>query len=225
MSADDDKKKSAEAVVELVEDGMDIGMGTGSTAVFAVKKLAERVRGGLKVRGLPTSQATADLARAEGIPLLDFSDVTTLALTMDGADEMDPALNLIKGGGGALFREKIVAAASETLIIFADESKRVKTLGAFPLPIEVNPFGWQVVERKIKALGASVTLRANGNQPFITDNQGYILDCAFGTIPDPPALDAKISAITGVVETGLFIHLAKAAYISKDGQVTRYTPQ
>lgn len=217
MNREREKQLAAEACVALVEPGMVLGLGTGSTAAFAVRKLGERVREGLKVRGLPTSESTRRLAQAEGIPLTSFEEVTRLDLTLDGADEFDPALNLIKGGGGALFREKIVAAASRRLVIFADGSKRVPQLGRFPLPVEVNPFGWQVAAARIRDLGAEVTLRQDGEDPFVTDNQGYVLDCAFGTIADPPALEQRLRAIVGVTVTGLFVGLADAVIVA-DGE-------
>ena len=179
---------------------------------------------GLNIRGLPTSSQSEQLAREVGIPLLDFSEITSLDLTLDGADEFDPALNLIKGGGGALFREKIVAAASRRLIIFADHSKQVPCLGSFPLPVEVNPFGWQVVAEKIQNLCPQVVLRQSASGPFLTDNHGYILDCPFGEIPDPPALEAKLKAITGVVETGLFIGMAGMICMGVEDKVEQILP-
>jgi len=219
MQREREKQLAAEASVALVEPGMVLGLGTGSTAVYAVRKLGERVRGGLKVRGLPTSEATRRLAEAEGIPLVTFADVTTLDLTLDGADEFDPRLNLIKGGGGALFREKIVAAASRRLVIFADGSKRVPVLGRFPLPVEVNPFGWQASAARIEALGARVTLRGGPQQPFLTDNHGYVLDCAFGQIADPAGLEQRLRAITGVMVTGLFVGMAEAVIVASGERV------
>jgi len=224
MSTDEEKRLAAEAATEMVADGMTIGLGTGSTAAHAVRKLGARVRGGLRIRAVPTSKATAELARAEGIPLVDFAQVTALDLTLDGADEFDPALNLIKGGGGALFREKIVAAASAELVVFADSSKQVPVLGRFPLPVEVNPFGWQVAAKKLEALGAPVTLRMAGDAPFQTDNGGYILDCAFGKIPDPRALHEAVRAIVGVTECGLFVGLAKRVYLGRGTAVERIGP-
>jgi len=214
MQRDREKQLAAEASVALVEPGMVLGLGTGSTAVYAVRSLGQRVREGLRVRGLPTSEATRRLAEAEGIPLTSFAEVTELDLTLDGADEFDPRLNLIKGGGGALFREKIVAAASRRLVIFADASKRVEQLGRFPLPVEVNPFGWQVAAARIEALGARVTLRGGPERPFVTDNQGYVLDCAFGTIAQPEALEPTLRAITGVTVTGLFVGMADTVIIA-----------
>ena len=221
---DQEKRLAAEAAAELVEPGMVVGLGTGSTAAFAVRKIGARVKGGLRIRALPTSRATETLARELGIPLVDFEQVTQLDLTLDGADEMDPALNLIKGGGGALFREKIVAAASARLVIFADHSKRVPVLGKFPLAVEVNPFGWQVAADKLRASGAEVTLRERGGQTFVTDNQGYILDCRFGSIPDPPALEARIRTIVGVTECGLFCGMAELACVAEGAHVLQVRP-
>ena len=219
-----EKRLAAEAAVALVEEGMAIGLGTGSTAAYAIRKLGERVKSGLAVRALPTSAQTADLAREVGIPLIGFDRVTSLDMTLDGADEIDPALNLIKGGGGALFREKIVAAASRRLIIFADSSKRVDTLGRFPLPLEVNPFGWQVAAEQVRALGAQVSLRRRDGKSFTTDNQGYILDCSFGTIEDPAALERKLKAIVGIVETGLFVGMAEMACVAVGETVHEILP-
>ncbi len=219
-----EKRLAAEAAVAFVEEGMAIGLGTGSTAAYAIRKLGERVRGGLAVRALATSTQSADLAREVGIPLIGFDTVTALDLTLDGADEMDPALNLIKGGGGALFREKIVAAASRRLIIFADSSKRVAVLGRFPLPLEVNPFGWQAAAEQVRALGAQVSLRRRGGAPFTTDNQGYILDCSFGAIADPAALEGQLKAIVGIVETGLFVGMAEMACVAEGETVHEIRP-
>ncbi len=220
MSArEQDKRLAAEAAVSLVEPGMVLGLGTGTTAVHALRALGRRVREGLDVRGIPTSETTRQLAEDEGIALTGFAEVTGIDLTLDGADEFDPQLNLIKGGGGALFREKIVAAASRRLVIFADGSKRVARLGRFPLPVEVNPFGWQVVAARIGALGATVRLRGGPEAPFVSDNHGYILDCAFGAIADPAGLEASLRAITGVTVTGLFVGMAHAVVLAEDGTV------
>lgn len=224
MSSEQEKKLAAEASVELVQPGMTIGMGTGSTAAYAIRELGRRVRAGLSIRAVPTSQVTGRLAAEEGIVLVDFSQVTELDLTLDGADEFDPHLNLIKGGGGALMREKIVAAASRELVIFADSSKRVPVLGRFPLPVEVNPFGWQVAASRIEALGAAVRLRMEGDAPFRTDNEGFILDCDFGRIPDPPTLHRQLGEITGVTESGLFVGMATRVYLGEGGSVQRITP-
>jgi ribose 5-phosphate isomerase A len=224
MDREREKQLAAEACVALVENEMTLGLGTGSTAAYAVRALGRRVREGLRVRGLPTSEATRKLAEEERIPLVTFADVTRLDLTLDGADEFDPRLNLIKGGGGALFREKIVAAASQRLVIFADATKRVPTLGRFPLPVEVNPFGWQATAERVAALGAQVTLRRREGQPFVTDNHGYVLDCAFGSIPDPAALEARLRAITGVTVTGLFVGMAEAVILAAGDRVETVRP-
>ncbi len=224
MQREREKQLAAEACVDLVEPGMVLGIGTGSTAAYAVRKLGERVRQGLRVRGLPTSEATRRLAEAEGIPLVTFAEVTALDLTLDGADEFDPQLNLIKGGGGALFREKIVAAASRRLVIFADSSKRVPQLGRFPLPVEVNPFGWQAAAARIEALGARLKLRGGAEQPFLTDNHGYVLDCAFAAIADPAGLEQRLRAITGVMVTGLFVGMAEAVIIASGERVETLRP-
>ncbi len=225
MNLEREKQLAAEAAAELVEDGMTVGLGTGSTAAYAIRRLGARVAEGLKMRAVPTSVQSEKLAREVGIPLVDFTQTTELDLTLDGADEFDPALHLTKGGGGALFREKIVAAASRRFVIFADHTKRVPCLGAFPLPVEVNPFGWQVAAEKIAALGAQVNLRQGREGPFETDNHGYILDCAFGKIPEPPALEASLHAIVGVVETGLFIAMAEQVMLGDGEKVERVMPR
>ena len=219
MSQAREKELAAEAAVAQVQDGMVVGLGTGSTAAFALQALGRRVGEGLKIRAVPSSRWAENLGREVGIPLLTFAEVSRLDVTLDGTDEVDPGLALIKGGGGALFREKIVAAASERLWIIADASKRVPVLGKFPLPVEVNPFGWQVVARRIGELGATVTLRGTGGQPFVSDNQGYILDCAFGKIPDPAGLEAKLRRIVGVMETGLFVGLAETVFVAQGERV------
>ncbi len=201
----EEKRLAAERAVEYVQDGMVVGLGTGSTAFYAVKKLGERVRNGLRIRSIPTSESTRQLAEAEGIPLTSFEAVSAIDLTIDGADEVDPYLNLIKGGGAALLREKIVSAASRENVIIVDSSKTVKRLGAFPLPVEVIPFGWQVVTRRIDALGGNPQLRLKDGAPLVTDQGNWILDCAFGAIPDAAGLELTLNNLPGVVENGLFI--------------------
>ncbi|MEL6732832.1 MAG: ribose-5-phosphate isomerase RpiA [Bacteroidota bacterium] len=202
------KKAAGEYAASFVESGMKVGLGTGSTAYYAIKKLGERVRGGLVITGYPTSRATEALAREEGIPLGDLTKVDRLDVTIDGADEFDPQLDLIKGGGGALFREKVVASLSDTFLVVVDDAKKVDTLGAFALPVEVVPFAWEITQRRIEALGVRTTLRQSDNQPFVTDNANYILDCHFGTIEHPARLHATLIDLIGVVETGLFIQMA-----------------
>ncbi len=225
MDTEREKQLAGEAAADVVESGMAVGLGTGSTAVYAIRRLGQRVADGLAITAVPTSLASADLATEVGIPLSDFSRLTSLDLTLDGADELDPALNLVKGGGGALYREKIVAAASRRLVIFADHTKRVARLGRFPLPVEVNPFGWQAAAQKVAALGARVSLRGGEDSPFVTDNQGYLLDCAFGEIADPAGLQQQLASIVGVSETGLFIAMAAEVYLAEGETVRRLTPE
>ena len=166
------------------------------------------VKNGLSVRAVATSVQSEDLAREMNIPLVPFAEVNRLDITIDGADEVDPAFNLIKGGGGALLREKIVAAATNFYIIIVDESKLVRQLGRFPLPVEVAPFAWELTMRRLTELGCTPKRRFAGDKPFLTDNQHFILDCAFGAIPDPAKLHRQVSDITGVMEDGLFIDMA-----------------
>ena len=221
------KKAAGERAAELVDDGMIVGLGTGSTAFYAIQRLGERVREGLPIRGVPTSEQSRIQAEREGIPLVDFAETTRIDLTIDGADEIDPAFNLIKGGGGALFREKLVATASLREIIVADESKLKDRLGAFPLPVEVVPFGWQFVRLKLEALGCRATLRVRENRTFVTDNGNHVLDCAFGAIDDPEDLERRIASTCGVVESGLFVGLAHQIVIGKPAGTIeeRYRPQ
>jgi ribose 5-phosphate isomerase A len=212
------KRAAAEAALGWVEDGMVVGLGTGSTARFFVEGLADLLADGLLVRGVPTSEATEALARAHGIPLLPVEQIERIHLTVDGADEVDPQGRMIKGGGAALLREKIIATASDHVICIADASKKVDTLGAFPLPVEVVPFGWTLTARRVhEALRACgvvrphVTLRlqAGSPEPVMTDGAHVILDCDCGMIPDPEALALALNAIPGVVEHGLFLNIAR----------------
>lgn len=223
MDARQLKVEAARAALAHVTDGMRLGIGTGSTAEEFVRLLAEKVATGLTIIGVPTSERTAILCGELGVPLSTLEETPELDLTVDGADEIDPALTLIKGGGGALLREKIVAAASARMIVIADRSKMVETLGRFPLPIEVNPFGLRATEIAVAAaagrlgLSGPVTLRMTGSQPFVTDGGHFILDASFGRIPDTRALSNALHAVPGVVEHGLFIGLASAAIIAGDG--------
>jgi len=212
------KRRAAERALEFVEDGMTLGLGTGSTARHILELLAERRRAGelTRIVGVPTSRATADLALELGIPLVTLKDEPRLDLALDGADEIDPRLDLLKGLGGALLWEKIVAAAADTFIVVADESKLVDRLGErAPLPVEVVPFGWTTHLAAIDRLGGQAVLRQNPDgSPFLTDSGHYILDCRFdGGIPDPPHTHAELRQRPGVVETGLFLGLAHAAVI------------
>ena len=220
MDAREMKIKAAEAALAHVEDGMRLGIGTGSTAEEFVRLLAEKVAGGLRVEGVPTSERTARLCVELGVPLKSLDELPELDLTIDGADEVDHALRLVKGGGGALLREKIVAAASARVIVIADQSKVVETLGAFPLPIEINPFGQVATRIAIEKLAArsglsgTLTMRSSGDGAFMTDGGHLILDASFGRIPDAEALARELNTIPGVVEHGLFINLASLAIIA-----------
>jgi ribose 5-phosphate isomerase A len=215
------KRQAAARAAEYVQNGMRLGLGTGSTAKHFVELLGERVRAGLDVVGVPTSEATrADAVRC-GIPLTTLEDIDRLDLTVDGADEIDPALNLIKGGGGALLREKIVAAASDRMIVIADGSKFVAVLGSFPLPIEVIPFGLAATRRAIdKAFaetgvsGQMVVRNGKDGHVFVTDGGHWIVDAHLGRIGDAPQLGSLLTSIPGVVEHGLFIGLASAAMLA-----------
>jgi ribose 5-phosphate isomerase A len=216
MANEKEKEVAGRAAARLVRDGDIVGLGTGSTAYYAVIALGERVKAGMRILGIPTSTQTADLARSVGIALTTLDEHPEIDITLDGADEVDHQLNLIKGGGGALLREKIVASASRRMIVVADPSKFVDRLGKFPLPIEVISFARVVVEKKIESLGASVKLRTRRDGSlYITDNGNPILDCSFGQIENPAALAEELSRIPGIVEHGLFIGLAKLVLIGR----------
>lgn len=214
------KIEAARAALGYVEDGMKLGIGTGSTADEFIRLLAERVADGLKVVGVPTSERSAQLCRQTGVKLTTLDETPELDLTIDGADEADRALSLIKGGGGALLREKIVAAASKRMIVIADETKLVETLGKFPLPIEVNPFGLGATGRAIEqlagdlGLSGKIELRMIKDETFTTDGGHFILDAAFGRIPDAICLSKGLLEIPGVVEHGLFIDLASVLVLA-----------
>ncbi|WP_309665686.1 ribose-5-phosphate isomerase RpiA [Tabrizicola sp.] len=234
MSADlspIDKAKyvAARRAVDFVESGMKLGLGTGSTAAWMVRCLAERVKDeGLKVLGVPTSRRTAELARELGVPITSMDDVKWLDLTIDGADEFDPNLNLIKGGGAALLQEKIVATASDRMIVIADAAKEVAQLGAFPLPVEVIAFGWQTTKALIEetlfsidVLGRDVSLRMNKSKPVRTDENNFILDLSLKRIGNPRQLALVLNQIPGVVENGLFIDICDIVVIGHgDGRVS-----
>jgi ribose 5-phosphate isomerase A len=214
------KKRAAESALTLIRDGQVIGLGTGSTAKFAIEGLGQMVREGLSVKGVPTSISTERLARECGIPLVDLNEVGSIDITVDGADEVDPDFNMIKGGGGALTREKLVALASTKRVILVDESKLVSKLGQSRLlPIEVLPFSWVFSARLLTDLGCVATLRRQSEMPFVTDNGNHILDCAFGAIEDAPALEKRIKLLPGIIECGLFIGIADTLVIGFEDRV------
>ena len=212
-----EKQLSAEAACDYIKDGMIVGLGTGTSADFAVRKLGSLVREGLSIRGIPTSNRTKKLAEAEGIPLIDFSESMFIDLTIDGADEIDGNLNMIKGGGAALLQEKIVASVSRIEIIVGSKTKMVDHLGLFPLPVEVVPFGWQVVFNQLESFNGNPDLRLNNGQPLLTDQGNYIVDCNFRKISNPKLLENQINMIPGVVENGLFINLCTKMILA-DGE-------
>ena len=222
--SDAQKRAAAMAALDYVEDGMRVGLGTGSTAAHFVRGLGERVAGGLRVVCAATSEATAALAREVGIEVRDPNVVRRFDLTVDGADELDARLRLIKGGGGALLREKMIAAASDRMIVIADAGKVVGTLGAFALPVEVVAFGWELTQDRVKAAladagqgAAPIRRRLAADGPvYMTDNGGFILDCALGAIADPQMLASGLASAPGVIEHGLFIGLCDLALVGTD---------
>jgi ribose 5-phosphate isomerase A len=218
---DAQKARAAARAVEEVKSGMVLGLGSGTTVSFVLEALAARIKSGLKVAGVPSSVRTAEEAERLGIPLTDFAAHRRLDLTIDGADQIARgALDLVKGLGGALLREKMIALASARMIVVADESKLVNKLGgATPLPVEIVPFGWELTLDRLKAMGATPRLRYAEGKPFITDNGNYIADCGFAAIPDPTELDLSLRSLFGVVATGLFCGLASMAVIGTDAGV------
>ena len=223
------KDAAARRAVEYVHSGMTIGIGTGTTSAYAIAALGERVQSeGLQIRAVPTSVRSREMAQELHIPLIDLSDVDGLDLTIDGADEVDAGLNLIKGGGGALLREKIVASASRQLIIICDPDKIKPLLGAHPLPVAVVPFGHEATRRRLLQFTPHVTLRpdaSNPARPFVTDDQLYIYDLQMSPINDPPALEADLRRIVGVAEVGLFIHMAARVIVGHaDGHIQELLP-
>ncbi|MGR3757208.1 MAG: ribose-5-phosphate isomerase RpiA [Tranquillimonas sp.] len=219
---------AAKRASAFVEDGMRVGLGTGSTAAWLVRCLGERVREeGLRMTGVPTSTRTAELAREVGIEIVTLDEAKWLDVTIDGADEFDAELNLIKGGGGALLQEKIVATASDQMVVIADKTKQVQSLGAFPLPLEVVPFGWQTTRALVQetlasldVMGEQASLRLNGDMPYVTDEGNYILDLNLHRIGNPRQLALVVNQIPGVVENGLFIDICDVVIIGhSDGRV------
>ena len=217
MTQDEAKRMAARRALEFVEDGMLLGLGSGTTSTMFIQELGERVKHGLRVRGIATSTASQQLAESLSIPTTTFDESPELDLAVDGADEVGPGLALIKGGGGALLREKIVASAARKFIIIADSSKLVYQLGRFPLPVEVIKMALPIVTRKLEALSLNPKLRHHPDgSKFITDENNYILDCACGEITDPAKTAASIRGIAGVVEHGLFLGMASLALIAGD---------
>jgi ribose 5-phosphate isomerase A len=220
MGNDQEKEAAARASLRFVSDGQVVGLGTGSTAAYFIKLLAEKVRNGTRIRGIPTSDRSRELAMSLGIPLTSLDECQDIAVTVDGADEVDPQLRLIKGGGGALLREKIVASATKQMVVVADASKRVERLGKFPLPVEVIKFAEALVAKRISAFGAEVSLRTNPDgSAFVTDENNHILDCRFGAIQDPDGLARDLSEMPGVVEHGLFIGMASVALFARGSEI------
>lgn len=218
MSSQDDAKRIAgERAATEAEDGMVVGLGSGTTAAFAVEALGARVAKGLRIVGIPTSEATAALARRLGIPLTDFAHHHRIDLTIDGADQVARStLDLVKGRGGALLREKIVASASRRMTVIVDETKIVERLGgATPLPVEIVRFGWETTIDRLTTLGVAPALRGGAAKPFISDGGNYIADCAIAEISDPSGLDRKLASVLGVVATGIFSGLATAVIIGR----------
>jgi len=211
------KRLAGEAACDYVKDGMVVGLGTGSTVHYTIKKLGRSVSRGLRIIGIPTSIRSENLARQCKIPLSSLHEHPRVDVSIDGADEVDPKLNLIKGMGGALVREKIVASVSRRLIIVVDDAKQVSKLGSkSPVPVEVLPFGWSTVLKRIEKSGAEVELRRRGKIPFVSDNGNYILDCRFKEIPSPKRLEGRLNNIPGVVENGLFVNLANLVLVGTD---------
>ncbi|WP_440133116.1 ribose-5-phosphate isomerase RpiA [Chitinophaga sancti] len=208
------KKAAGDKAAALVQPGMLVGLGTGSTAYWAIERIGQMVKEGLNIRAVATSIASEKQAMALGIPITSFSEIQQLDLDIDGADEISEEGQLIKGGGGSLLREKIVALASRHRVIVGDERKYVRTLGKFPLPVEVVPFGWELVFKTLQALQGHPTLRTKDDKPYITDNSNYIIDCSFGVIREPELLHQQLKTLTGVVETGLFLNLKPTVIIA-----------
>jgi ribose 5-phosphate isomerase A len=220
MTNDHEKEAAARASLQFVKDGQVVGLGSGSTATYFIKLLGEQVKNGLRIRGIPTSVRSKELAESLGIPLTTLDECQEIAVTVDGADEVDPELRLIKGGGGALLREKIVASATKLQVIVADASKQVKRLGKFPLPVEVIKFAQALVAKRITALGADVQLRKNADgTAYLTDENNHILDCRFGQIADADRLARELSDMPGVVEHGLFIGMAGVILFARGNEI------
>lgn len=215
------KKLAADRAVDYIEDGMTVGLGTGSTAYWAIQQIGERVRSGLQIQAVASSEASEQLAKELGIPIVSFHEIRVIDVYIDGADEVDSQWNLIKGGGGALLREKICAYNSNKFMVIVDDSKLVHRLGKFPLPVEIVPFAHSLTLRQIEKLHVQASLRMKDGQLFISDNGNYIADCSFEAIDDPKSLHDQLNQIPGVVDNGLFIRMATQVVVGhQDGRVT-----
>ncbi|MFZ0198752.1 MAG: ribose-5-phosphate isomerase RpiA [Candidatus Sulfotelmatobacter sp.] len=220
MANDLEKEAAARASLRFVKDGYVVGLGSGSTAAHFIQLLGEQVKNGLRIRGIPSSVRSGEQAASLGIPLTTLDECQQIDVTVDGADEVDPQLRLIKGGGGALLREKIVASATRQMVIVVDATKRVPVLGKFPLPVEVIKFAQALIKKKIEALGAAVQLRlGQDGKPYLTDENNHILDCRFGQIADADRLARTLSDMPGVVEHGLFIGMASLVLVADGGEI------
>ncbi|SES06429.1 ribose-5-phosphate isomerase RpiA [Salipaludibacillus aurantiacus] len=222
METEQKKRAAGEYAVNFLEDGMTVGLGSGTTVNWMIKKLAEKVESGLKVSGVPSSLKTEKLAKDLGIPLTDLTQNPVLDVAIDGADQADRHFNLIKGGGGSLLREKIVLDAARKKFIIIDEQKRVDTLNKVPLPVEVVPFGWENTARKLSAFASQVNLRMLNNEPFVSDNGNYILDCQFENFSSPDSLQNQLKSLLGVVETGLFINMTDTLIVGEETGIKIY---
>ncbi|WP_152655368.1 ribose 5-phosphate isomerase A [Oceanobacillus sp. CFH 90083] len=215
-----DKQHAAERAVEYIKNGMILGIGSGSTVNYMLKQLARRIEvEGIQIKGIPASKKSEKLANELGIPLTTFAEHSHIDLAIDGADEIDEQLHLSKGGGGSLVREKMVDSIADYFIVIAGADKLVKKLGAFPLPVEVVPFGWEVTEKRLQKLGCKTSLRYQEDKTFISDNGNYIIDCQFETIAEPEKLHQEIKSLLGVVETGIFANMADEVIISEQGNL------
>ena len=215
------KKAAGEAAAAYIKNGMTVGLGTGSTAYWAIHSIAAKVTQGMELKAIATSTASEALGRSLEINIVSFADIDHIDITIDGADEVSESLDVIKGGGGALLREKIVAAATEQYIIIADHSKYVPVLGAFALPVEVVKFGWEMTNRHLQALGCATKMRLSGDAPFVSDNGNFIIDCSFKAIEQPETLHQQINAIPGVAENGLFLGMADIVILGQQDGSTR----
>ena len=215
----DQKKQAGIKATEYVKDGMIVGLGTGSTAKHVVDAIGARVKEGLQIKAVPTSKATATQAKSLGIPLLDINDVEYIDVVIDGVDEIDPEFNAIKGGGAALFREKIVASLGHEVIWIMDESKLVDKLGAFPLPVKILPYGYMVVYRQLEALGLNPVMRMAGDELLVTDNGNYIVDLHTGVPADVEGIRKQLADIVGVLETGQFLKMCNRIIVGTDDGV------